>query len=245
MLQLVAMDLDDTLAKTNQPILAETLELLHQLQQIGIILVLTSGKPAPYLSGLARQSGLENIILMGDNGGVIYFNQEFPPRQPTVLEMASEAAEELLKMRNLMLAEFGETIWIQPNEVTLSIFGRENNIDKVYDFCDRVFEEEQIKYLKNFKTVGALDIIPLNIDKGVGLKLIQQELYIPMENTAVIGDGRNDVPMFLQGEIRITFPKSAEIFRHLYPKIVKNVQAALKFLLDLTYSERIETLNNV
>ena len=239
MLQLIAMDLDDTLAKTNEPILAETVELLRQLQQEGMKLILTSGKPAPYLSGLVRQSGLENIILAGDNGGVIYFNQEFPPRNPIILEMTSEAAEELTKIRNLMLAEFGGTIWIQPNQVTLSIFSRENNIKAVYDFCDRVFEEAQIKNLKNFKTVGALDIIPLNIDKGVGLKLIQQEFKIPMEDTAVIGDGRNDVPMFLQGKLKITFPKSAAIFKPLNPKIVKDIQASLKFLLELVLSEKI------
>lgn len=232
------MDLDDTLAKTNRPILPATVELLQQLQQEDIQLVLTSGKPGPYLSGLIRQSGLENIILVGDNGGVIYFNPEFPPRNPLVLEVTSATAEELKRIRDLFLAEFGETIWIQPNQVTLSIFSRENNIDAVYGFCDRVFEEEQIQYLKNFKTVGALDIIPLNIDKGVGLRVIQQELNIPMEDTAVIGDGRNDVPMFLEGKVRITFPKSVEIFQHLNPEIVEDIQAALQFLLELVYSEK-------
>lgn len=244
MLKLIAMDLDDTIAEIGQPILPETVECLLQLQGEGIKLVLMSGKPAPYLSGLIRQSGLKNIILAGDNGGVIYYNQEFPPYNPMILEMTSLAAEELNKIRKLMLAEFGERIWIQPNQVSLSVFGRENNIKKVYEFIDRVFADERIKHLKNFKTVGALDILPLNIDKGIALKHIQHELNISMEDTAVIGDGRNDVPMFLQGKIRITFPKSIEIFHHLGPKIIKNITEALQFLLELAHFERTVNLES-
>jgi len=244
MLKLIAMDLDDTLADIGEPILPEMMELLRQLQGEGIKLILMSGKPAPYLSGLIRQSGLKNIILAGDNGGVIYFNQEFPPHNPIMLEMTTLAAEELNKIRKLLLAEFGERIWIQPNQVALSVFSRENNIKKVYDFIDRVFKDERIKHLKNFKTVGALDILPLNIDKGVALKHIQHELNISMEDTAVIGDGRNDVPMFLQGKIKISFPKSIEIFQHLGPKIVKGIKEALKFLLELVHFERTVNLDS-
>lgn len=247
MLKLVALDLDDTLAEIGQPILPETMELLQQLQEEGIKLVLMSGKPAPYLSGLIRQSGLKNIILAGDNGGVIYFSHKFPPEKPTILEMSSMATEESHKIRKLLLAEFGERIWIQPNQVALSVFSKENNIKKVYEFIDRVFADERIKHLKNFKTVGALDILPLNIDKGVALKHIQHELNIPVEETAVIGDGRNDVPMFLHGKIRITFLKSIEIFKdfkYLGLKIVKDIQDALKFLLDLTHFERTMNLDS-
>jgi HAD superfamily hydrolase (TIGR01484 family) len=238
MLQLIAIDLDGTLADYNAPILPETIQLLQQLQKEGIKLVFATGKAICHLAGVVRQSGLENIILVGDNGGVIHFNHHYPPKNPRVLEMTTAAAAEMEKIRKALLVEFGDKIWIQPNQVTLSLFGRTIDISKTYEFCDRIFEQEKIKHLKNFKTVGALDIIPRNIDKGVALKFIQKELRIPMEDTAVIGDGSNDVPMFLQGKLRITFPKSASIFIQLVPKIVKEINAALKFLLELSQFEK-------
>ncbi|HUX99668.1 MAG TPA: HAD-IIB family hydrolase [Candidatus Deferrimicrobium sp.] len=238
MLQLIAMDLDGTLADYNASILPETVQLLQQLQGEGIKLVFATGKAICHLAGLVRQSGLENVILVGDNGGVIHFNHHYPPKNPRVLEMTNAAAAEMETIRKALLAEFGEKIWIQPNQVTLSLFGRSIDIAKAYEFCDRIFEREKIKHLKSFKTAGALDIIPRNIDKGVALKLIQQELQIPMEHTAVIGDGSNDVPMFLQGKLRQTFPKSAEIFMQFVPKIVKDINTALKFLLELSQFEK-------
>jgi HAD superfamily hydrolase (TIGR01484 family) len=238
MLQLVAMDLDGTLADFGNPIQPKTVELLKQLQSDGVKLILSSGKPASYVAGLVRQLGLKDIIVIGDNGGVIWFNHDFPPPKPIVLEMTSVAKKEMEEIREALLEEFGDKVWIQPNQITFSLFGRENNIEKVYEFIDRVFTEKKIKHLKNFKTGGALDVIPLNIDKGIALKLVQKELNIPIEDTAVIGDGSNDLPMFLQAKIRITFAKSAEIFIQLVPKVVPDIDTALKFLIDLVQFEQ-------
>ncbi|MFX1293787.1 MAG: HAD family hydrolase [Promethearchaeota archaeon] len=238
MLQLTVMDLDGTLAEFNNSIQPNTIKLLQQLQNEGIQLVFISGKPASYVAGLIRQAGLEKVICIGDNGGVIWFSHDFPPHNPIILEMTNEAAKEMKIIHEAIIAEFDDSVWIQPSQVTFSLFGRENNIAEVNDFIDRIFKEKQIKHLKNFKTDGALDILPLNIDKGIALKLVQSKLNIPIKDTAVIGDGSNDFPMFLQGKIRITFPKSAELFKQLVPKIVPKIDDALKFLVDLSQFEK-------
>ena len=245
MIQLVAIDLDNTLAEYNRPIQPETIKLLQQLQNIGLKLVFTSGKPTSYLAGLVRQIGMEHIILVGDNGGIITFNHEYPPIKSIVMEITNAAKEELRIIRGSFLKEFGDRIWIQPNEITFSLFEKDIDINEVYISCDRVFKEKQIKYLKYYKTEGALDILPLNIDKGFALKLIQKELNIAIEDTAVIGDGSNDFPMFLQGKIRITFPKSAQQFINLEPKVVPNINAALQFLIDLVKFERNTVLDTL
>ena len=121
MFQLLVMDLDGTLADFDSPIQSETVELLRQLQKEGVRIVVASGKPACYVSALVRQTGLENVILIGDNGGVIYFDHRFPPSNPIVMEMTSAAAEEMKKVKSAILAEYGNKIWIQPNQVTLSL----------------------------------------------------------------------------------------------------------------------------
>ena len=239
MLQLVAMDLDGTLAPFNGAIQPKTIELLNQLQKEGVKLVITSGKPASHISGLVRQANLQDdVIIMGDNGGIIWFNHEFPPKDPFIMTMTKEAALELEKIRNAILTKFGENVWVQPNRCTFSLFSRGIDIEEVFEFCDQLFETEKIQFLKNFKTGGALDVIPKTIDKGIGLKYIQEKLNIPIEDTAVIGDGANDVPMFLRGKIRITFPQSAKIFVKLVPKVVPDIDRALEFLIGISRFEK-------
>ncbi len=245
MLQLVAMDLDGTLADFNTAIQPETIELLKKLQDEGVKLILTSGKPISYLAGLVRQVGLNDMIIIGGNGSIIWFNYRFPPQKTIMMEMTTAAMKELEKVKKAIINEFGEKIWIQPNEIAFSLFGKDVEIQRVYDFCDGLFKEQQIKHLKSFKTGGALDVVPLNMDKGVALKLIQEELNIHLEDTAVIGDGNNDIPMFLRAKLRLTFPKSAEIFKHLVPKVVKDINAALKFLLDLLQFEKNTILDTL
>ncbi|TFG05969.1 MAG: HAD family hydrolase [Promethearchaeota archaeon] len=245
MIRLVAMDLDGTLAEFNKPILPETLAFLKELQANEITLVITSGKEIGHVTGVVRQSGLTDIILVAENGAFINFGHQYPPSRTIMLDMTTAAAEELKRVRDVFLTQFGAKIWIQPNQSSFTIFRTEVETQKIYDFCDQVFKELEIKHLKNFKTEGAIDILPRNIDKGVAIKLIQNELNLNIEETAVIGDGKNDIPMFLQGKLRITFPKSAQTFQQFIPKIMKDINAALKFLLDLIQFEKSTLLDNL
>ncbi len=238
MIQLIAMDLDGTLADYDDEIKPSSIGLLDQLQQEGIKLIIASGKPASYVSGVIRQTGLKDVIIVGDNGGVIWFNHAFPPKEPFIMEMKSAAANELKLVRDAITKKFGQKVWVQPNQLTYSLFSRGIDIAEVYEFCDRIFKEKNIKSLINFKTGGALDILPRTIDKGIALKYIQDKFNIPLEGTAVIGDGSNDVPMFQHGKIRISFPESAAVFKDLGPKIVPDIDAALRFLLSLAQFEK-------
>ena len=67
MLKAAVFDLDGTLCAVGKAILPETLALLEQLQRRGVQLALSSGKPIYYLCGLLRQTGLRDVILMGEN----------------------------------------------------------------------------------------------------------------------------------------------------------------------------------
>ena len=71
------MDLDGTLADYNTAIQPETIELLKKLQNEGVKLVIASGKEAGHLRGVIRQSGLQDVILIADNGGVINYNHSY------------------------------------------------------------------------------------------------------------------------------------------------------------------------
>ena len=115
----------------------------------GYLLIFASGKPASYVSGVIRQTGLKDVIIVGDNGGVIWFNHAFPPKEPFIMEMESAAADELRVVRDAITKKFGDNVWVQPNQLTYSLFSRGIDVAEVYKFCDHVFKEKQIKNLVN------------------------------------------------------------------------------------------------
>ena len=67
---LVVFDLDGTLAKVGDASTAETVALLHRIRETGARIALSSGKPTFYLCAFARQLGLQDAVLVGENGSV-------------------------------------------------------------------------------------------------------------------------------------------------------------------------------
>ena len=82
MIRLAVFDLDGTLAPLGKPVAPETVALLHQLENTGVRIALCSGKPTYYLCGFARQLGLADPILVGENGAVIQLGVDLPRFTP-------------------------------------------------------------------------------------------------------------------------------------------------------------------
>ena len=78
--KLVVFDLDDTLAVTGQAVLPEDVKLLKEIEKTGIKIAVCSGKPVYYLCGFMRQLGINDAIMVGENGAVIQFGISLPPR---------------------------------------------------------------------------------------------------------------------------------------------------------------------
>ena len=85
MYRLVVFDLDKTLCPLGKGIADENLAMLRALEKTGVRIAICSGKPTYYLCGLMRQVGLERPVLVGENGAVIQFGVDLPPREYEVL----------------------------------------------------------------------------------------------------------------------------------------------------------------
>ena len=66
--KLIVFDLDRTLADIGAGILPADIEALKALERKGARIAICSGKPTYYLCGFMRQVGLEQPILVGENG---------------------------------------------------------------------------------------------------------------------------------------------------------------------------------
>ena len=194
MIKLIVFDLDGTLAQLGKGILPEDLALLYRLEEAGARIAICSGKPTYYLCGLMRQIGLKAPVLVGENGAVIQFGVDLPPRDYFVASYSKGAKRSLRLIRDA-LETAAPDMWYQPNEVGLTPFPKdEAGFDVIQTCLDQL--APQLEDLIIYRHCDCFDIMPDGITKKSGLERLGKLLGIAPEETAAVGDGVNDYPMF-------------------------------------------------
>ena len=225
-MKVLVFDLDNTLCKLAQPVLAEDVNILKELEKKGNKIVICSGKPTYYLCGLARQLGLDNPILVGENGAVIQFGVDLPPHRYHIVTKQIETITKLKKLRLEMEKVFSNRLWFQPNEVCLTPF----------PYCESDFKVIE-EYLKSkdlsdciiYNQIDCFDIIPKDVSKYEGLAYLSQIIGISKEEFVAVGDSLNDYPMFDFSKTSIGInlkDKSKALYNF------NTINEALKFLLN-------------
>ena len=194
MLKLIAFDLDNTLAGVGKAVTPGDLELLKQLEGSGVRIAICSGKPTYYLCGFARQLGLEAPILVGENGGVIQFGVDLPPKQYYTLP-CSDGAQRSIELLRRAIVERLPRMWFQPNITALTPFPTcQGDFDAIEDAIASL--EGELQDVTIYRHFDSYDIMPENITKGSGLSYLAELLGITAGDIAAVGDGVNDYPMF-------------------------------------------------
>jgi len=192
--KLIVFDLDGTLAPVGKGTTQENLRYLYELEEKGYRIAICSGKPTYYLCGYARQLELKAPILVGENGAVIQFGVDLPPRDYYVLPYAKSAKLAIKNMREAIDEEYPD-MWYQPNEVMLTPFPfREEQFDWIQGYIDN--HESELAGLDIYRHFDCFDIVPKGISKKEGLRFLGKLLDIPADKTIAVGDGVNDYPMF-------------------------------------------------
>ena len=201
MLKLAVFDLDNTLAEIGKGITPENVGLLRQLEERGVRIAICSGKPTYYLCGFMRQIGLREPILVGENGAVIQFGVDLPPHRYEILPHSQEAKQTIRFLKE-RFDEILPQMWYQPNQVALTPFPARAEEFGMIEAC---IEEHsaQVRDVTIYRHVDTFDIVPNGISKFDGIKRLGELLSIPAEETAAIGDGVNDYPMFDYAGIRV------------------------------------------
>lgn len=194
MIKLAVFDLDDTLAELGRPITAENVARLRELERRGVRIALCSGKPTYYLCGLLRQVGLTDPVLVGENGAVIQFGVDLPPREYRVLP-CSQAARESIDLLRREIGRALPQLWYQPNVTGLTPFPAR---PEDFDIIEQVVEENRHRLadIHVYRYCDAFDIVPQGIDKGAALVQLARWLEIDRADTVAVGDGPNDYSMF-------------------------------------------------
>ena len=194
MIKLIVFDLDNTLAPVGKGILQKTIEALRILEKRGIKIAICSGKPTFYTCGVMRQVELADPILIGENGAVIQFGVDLPPRKYEVQTFSKEAKETIRFLRG-KIEEYLPHVWFQPNEVGLTPFLTQK---EEFDVINKILEEykEQINDVIVYEQFDCFDITPNGITKKSGIEKLAKMLNVLPEEMIAVGDGINDYPMF-------------------------------------------------
>jgi HAD superfamily hydrolase (TIGR01484 family) len=225
MKKIYVFDLDNTLCPLGKPIAESTVRALLALEELGHTVAVCSGKPTYYLCGMMRQVGLKDPVLLGENGGVIQFGVDLPPKHFYTVTEKKKTLAFFREKRTALEEKYGDLLWFQPNEAMLTPFPRDPS---VFDELEGDLQEAKAYGCKIYRFSDCFDVVPEDVDKGRGLAYLSRLSGVPAECFVAVGDGENDYPMFdfagLSLGINLKDPKRAKIS-------VGSIEEAMAYLL--------------
>jgi HAD superfamily hydrolase (TIGR01484 family) len=196
--RLLALDVDGVLSAVGCPIDPEIAALVREIESRDVKIVLASGKPAYYLVGLARGLGIRSPMVIGENGCVIFYHAQMHE-----IRLAKRSPQ-LDKLESHLRDHFSGSVWIQPNQVQVTLFPLgECQVSEVVAYAKNFAARNKLEFVVVLPHDDAVDFMPRNVDKGRALEKIQHLQAITREETIAVGDGQNDVPMFQKAGMSI------------------------------------------
>jgi HAD superfamily hydrolase (TIGR01484 family) len=226
-IKLVSFDVDGTLARPDKPVNPEVADGLRKLERKGVRIVLNSGKHAYYLWGFARGIGIENPLIIGENGCVF-----LDPRMKKE-EIFEKRTAEISIIEKKIKEKFSENVWMPSNEVALTVFPRDVEIREVASYVGELLSPFREKVFM-IEHKDAIDILPAGASKGKALAKVMESLGIKKDESAAVGDHESDIPMLEVVGFPIVF-KNKKIFEKVKhknenTKYFSEMKDVLKFL---------------
>ncbi len=164
MIKLVVFDLDNTLAFHGEGIKPHIIDKLRELEDKGINVAFCSGKTAFYLSGFARQVGLKNPILVGENGAEIKFGIDLPPPTFSFTKIPKRKLAKLAWIEKKIRKMFNNELWFQHNRFGVSPFPR-NEME--FEIIDNFIKKHKRKFkgLTIYRHPDCFDIFANEVNK--------------------------------------------------------------------------------
>jgi phosphoglycolate phosphatase (TIGR01487 family) len=203
-IRLVATDIDGTLTERRGSLILslEAVSAIRELEENGIRVSLVSGNSIPIVAGLARYLGASGPSI-GENGCVLFYRKE-------IIHLCEGSPSNTLleKLRELGLQES----WQNPFRFHDKAFllGPSMNWDEILDKVSRLAEAEGMRVLWSGY---AIHIQPPGGGKGRGVIEAGRILGIPPSMVAVVGDGENDLDMFVEGTFKACPADAAAIIK--------------------------------
>ena len=218
---MLVLDMDDTLLTDGHTISNENAAMLSKAQELGVYVILASGRPTPAMTAFAKELKLDNSYMISYNGAVITDLKEDKVIFEQTLTQAQihELYDYSLKSKTHIITYVNGKIVSETDseyiEIEKNITGLEHN--KVLSFKDEVQSSavkcillEEPSYLKTVEkdlklamphlSVSMskpffLEVAQNGIDKGASIKFLAEKLNILQSEIIAVGNAGNDLSM--------------------------------------------------
>jgi Cof subfamily protein (haloacid dehalogenase superfamily) len=219
--KMLVLDMDDTLLTDDHIISNENKEMLSKAQELGVYVILASGRPTPAMIAYAKELQLDNSYMISYNGAVITDLKEDKIifEQTLTQEQIHELYDYSLKSKTHIITYLDGKIVSETDseyiDIEKNITGLEHN--KVVSFKEEVKSAaikcillEEPSYLKKVeKDLRAamphlsvcmskpffLEVAQNGIDKGASIKFLAEKLNIHQSEIIAVGNAGNDLTM--------------------------------------------------
>lgn len=226
MIKFVAFDLDETLAKADEPVSEKAKDLLHKINDLGVIIAIASGKPTYYTAGFSRQLGLKDNVLIGENGCVIQYGIYLPPKKTMIID--DKTACDNIKFFKEKVLEKYPSMWTQPNTIMFTPVPTEKS---QFDYIEELIanNKDKTEGVSIYRFYNCFDFVPSNMSKGKALEKIGKDLSIAPSEMISVGDSGNDYSMFEYTDISIGInTKDVKVTKEF-----SNIEDALEYILNI------------
>ncbi|MFV8334588.1 Cof-type HAD-IIB family hydrolase [Flavobacterium sp. RSP29] len=219
--KMLVLDMDDTLLTDDHIISDENKAMLFKAQELGVYVILASGRPTPAMTAYAKELQLDNSYMISYNGAVITDLKEDKVifEQTLTQEQIHELYDYSLKSKTHIITYVDGKIVSETDseyiEIEKNITGLKHN--KVLSFKEEVQSSavkcillEEPSYLKEVeKDLKAtmphlsvsmskpffLEVAQNGIDKGASIKFLAEKLNIHQSEIIAVGNAGNDLTM--------------------------------------------------
>jgi Cof subfamily protein (haloacid dehalogenase superfamily) len=219
--KMLVLDMDDTLLNDDHTISNENKVMLSKARELGVHIVLASGRPTPAMTAYAKELQLDNSYMISYNGAVITDLKEDKVifEQTLTQGQIHELYDYSLKSKTHIITYVNGKIVSETDseyiEIEKNITGLVHN--KVVSFKEEVQSSavkcillEEPGYLKEVeKDLKAamphlsvsmskpffLEVAQNGIDKGASIKFLAEKLDIHQSEIIAVGNAGNDLTM--------------------------------------------------
>ncbi len=246
--KMLVVDMDDTLLTDNHEISIENKEMLLRAQELGVYVVLASGRPTSAMIEFAKelQCDVNNSFMISFNGSVITdLKEDKILFEHSLTKEQIHSLYDFSQQNNTHIITYidGQIISERHSEyidIEKNITGLKLNI--VSSFKDTVTTSavkcillEEPKYLKSVETVLKaampdlsicmskpffLEAAPNGIDKGSSIRILAEKLNIDQSEIIAIGNAGNDITMVQYAGLGVWVDNVDPELRHLADVIV-------------------------
>ena len=255
-IQLIASDIDGTLLLNgSQAIDPEIFNLIHKLQQKGILFMAASGREYTNLQNLFSPVA-DDIIYLCLNGCITFYHGECISKEIMETDHAIKLIKTIQNDLNAEVLVSGEkTCYITPKSQSyyehltntvqnhVTIVDDLLNIPEPYTKISAYFKDGANKHYQHYADMFNIDITvqiggkcwldctPKGVNKSTGFLKLLAHLNISAENTVMFGDNDNDKQILQACGHPISMKTAVPSIYRLFTTHVNTVNEALRELL--------------